>query len=608
MIRIQSLILPLSCIRTLWFLLYVVVLTGCTTSAWVVEENPVPDPESESIGSERFFFLEASVPDARNPVLELELVNERVLNYNRHLVSKRYIQDYRPRYGYLALGLGAAGLGLYFANSTSIEAEQLSARERALLNLTAVGIGAASWMAMKPKGEPRAAGEQRLLQKTDILTLKDTITVTVPARSEALLTIMRDQDTLVTKRPLSFKGNALSVHIGQETGIRERDGTDTDGLMIHVQHQDVLYEKYFPIGSFMQRLVEVTSSSVPLRTSPANLGNNIVRHVNAGSKYPYLSDVDERWYRILKTGGPAYIRKDQSRLIWHMADTVGIENLVIQPDQPVFGDLEIERNLPAHPRINSEGIAIIIINADYSEPVSYLPHGNRTGELAEHYFQQVLGYYSDNIRVFENMNSQEMQQLISGSDSLFIGGRYLSLGESDLLFYYYGHALSHSEDDFFLVPVDYDPAEPDVKLISLDTLIEKVAAIRSRQTFVILDTDWTGNTVFGHISESGIRANQAARNRLEGIFSRHQGSNTAFMWAAQPGQQSLPYRHSSNNQERPYDIFTWYFFKALQDGATNSGEIDNYLQRYIPYTSRRLHDRAQDHGFSGNRELRLLIE
>lgn len=589
-------------------MLFVVILTGCTTSAWVVEEHPVPDHESEWIASERVFFLEASVPDARNPVLELELVNERVLNYNRHLVSKRYIQDYRPRYGYLALGLGAAGLGLYFANSTSIEADQLSARERALLNLTAIGIGAASWMAMKPQGEPRAAGEQRLLQKTDILTLKDTIAVSVPGHPEALLTILQDQDTLVTQRPLSFTGNSLLMHLGEETGLRELDDADTDGLLIQVQYQDVLYENYFPIGSFMQRLVEVTSASVPLRTSPANLGNNIIRHVNTGSKYPYLSDVDERWYRILKTGGPAYIRQDQSRRIWHMADTVGIEDLVLQPDQPVFGDLEIERNLPENPRVNSEGIAIVIVNADYLDPVSHLPHGTRTGELAERYLQQTLGYYSENIRVFENMNAQDMEQLITGSDSLFIGGRYLSMGESDLFFYFYGHALSNSQDDFFLVPVDYDPVAPDQKLISLDILVEKVAAIRSRQTFLILDTDWSGNTVFGHIPEPGIRANQAARNRLEEIFNKHSGTNNAFLWAAQPGQQSLPYRSSSNNQERPYDIFTWYFFKALQDGVRTTGEIDNYLQRYIPYTSRRLHDRAQDHGFSGNRELRLVKE
>ena len=606
--RFQSLIYPLFCDKLFFLLLFVVILTGCTTSAWVVEEHPVPDHESEWITSESIFFLEASVPDARNPVLGLELVNERTLNYNRHLVSKRYIQDYRPRYGYLALGLGAAGLGLYLANATSIEAEQLSTRERALLNLTAIGIGTASWMAMKPQGEPRAAGEQRLLQKTDILTLKDTIAVTVPDLPEALLTILRGQDTLVTHRPLSFTGNSLSMHLGQETGLRELDDADTVGLIIQVQHQDVLYENYFPIASFMQRLVEVNTASVPLRTSPVNLGNNIIRHVSTGSKYPYLSDVDERWYRILKTGGPAYIRKDQSRRIWHMADTVGIENLVFQPDQPVFGDLEIERNLPSNPRVNSEGIAIIIVNADYADPVSSLPHGIRTGELAERYLQQALGYYSDNIRVFENMNAQDMEELITGSDSLFIGGRYLSMGESDLFFYYYGHALSNSEDDFFLLPVDYDPGEPENNLIPLDFLMDKVSAIRSRQTFLILDTDWSGNTVFGNIPEPGIRANQAARNRLEETFSRYSGVNNAFLWAAQPGQQSLPYRNPNNSRERPYDIFTWYFFKALQDGVQTTGDIDNYLQRYIPYTSRRLHDRAQDHGFTGNRELRLVKE
>ena len=583
----------------------ILAVSGCTTSAWMIGEEPVRDPDSRTILSETVFFHPVVLPARQNPVISLELVNERVLQYNMHLASERYIQQYRPRYGYLIVGAAGMGLGLYLANSQAIDADRLSGRERAMLNLAALSIGTAGYMTMKPTGDARPAGERRLLQKTGSDVFLDTIPARLPGNAEARLSIVRGEDSLVSGRSMNFSDNTLSMHLGQETGIRRLPGTDTTGLDILLEYQNVRYEQHLALSDFMQEYVEVTSSSVPIRTSPAILSNNIIRHVGSESRLPFLSDVDDHWYRILRTDGPAYVRKEDSRKIWQIADTARIGDLVVMPDHLVFGDLEIERNLPDNRRTNPDAIAIVIVNGDYRSPVRHLPHASRTGQLVEYYLNQVMGYYSDNIRVFENMTAREMERLLEEGDSLMIAGRYLSTDESDLFFYYYGHAFTGSGDQLFLIPVDYDPGDVQEKLVPFENLADALTRMKSRQTVLVMDTDWSRASVFGHSANNDVRQRASGTEYLESVLSGL-SPGTAVFWAAQPGQRSEAYGGNNGRMGYPYDIFTWYFFSALQDGLRSAEDIGDYLERNVPFTSRRLHDRAQNPGFSGSRDVILM--
>jgi hypothetical protein len=580
-------------------------LGSCTTSAWMVAEQPAADPDSETVLTETTFFHPVITPTSQNPVLSTELVTERALLYNMHLVSERHIQQYRPRYGYVALGLSGMAMGLYLSNSSVIDADRLSGRERAMLNIASLSIGAASYLAMKPAGESRPAGEQRLLQQTGTQVFQDTIPVRPPPNAQAMLTITRGQEKLVDERPLPFSDNTISMHLGKETDIRRLPATDTTGFHIRIDYRDVGYEKYLALSDFMQEYVEVTTSNVPLRTSPATLSTNIIRHVGSESRFPFLSDVDDRWYRILRSDGPAYIHKEHSRRIWQVADTARIGDQIVLPDQVVFGDLEIERNLPDNSRANPDAIAILVINGDYRDPVRILPNASRTARLATLYLNQVLGYYSDNIRVFENMTASDMEQLMQESDSLMIGGRYLSEDESDVFFYYYGHGITDPGNTFYLVPVDYDPGAGNRGLIPLKSVLDAVSGLNTRQTVTVLDTDWARSSVFGQGEENGVRVRSSENEALQGLMNTLP-DRAAVYWAARPGQLSGPYGANNGRRAYPYDIFTWYFFHGLKDGMRTTGSLESYLDRNVTFTSRRLLDRAQDPGFAGSRALLLV--
>ena len=600
-------IAPVPALGVLLVLICALALGSCTTSAWMIAEEPAIDPDSESVLSETTFFHPVITPAPQNPVLSLELVRERALLYNMHLVSERHIQQYRPRYGYMALGLSAMAMGLYLSNSSVIDADRLSGRERAMLNLASVSIGAAGYLTMKPDGEARPAGEQRLLQKTGTRVFQDTIPVRLPSDAQARLYVTRGADTLVDARPLSFGGNAISMHIGQETNIRRLPADDNTGLDVRISYRNVQYEQHLALSDFMQQYVEVTSSSIPLRTSPATLSTNIIRHVGSGSRFPFLDDVDERWYRILRAEGPAYVHKEHSRLIWQVADTARIGDQVVLPDQIVFGDIDIEGNLPDNRRANPDAVAVVIVNGDYPSPLQYLPNASRTSRLAALYLSQVFGYYSDNIRIYENMTYDQMRQLLQESDSLMIGGRHLSPDESDLFVYYYGHAITESGNRFYLVPVDYDPADGSQSLIPLQDLVDVVSGMNAAKTITVLDTDWSRASIFGPGEDTGIRVVPDEAEALQLLMSGIPGNAAAF-WAASPGQRSGSYSGNNGRSGYPYDIFTWYFFQGLKDGIRTTGDMERYLERNVPFTSRRLLDRAQDPGFAGNSSLMLVRE
>ena len=582
--------------------LLIFLLSGCTTASWVVDEEPVMDQESKTVVSDSTYFGEFTTPNPQNPVLELDFLKNREVEYSEHLISRRYIQQYRPRYGYLALGITGMGIGLYLANTSVIDADKLSTRERALLNTAAISLGAASYLSMKPVGEARAAGEERQLQQTGKVVVRDTIPAELSETASARLTISRGQDTLVDEESVGFEENRLAIHLIEKTGLQQLEANDTLSLDLLVTYNGFEYRSRIPISDIMQKFVVTTSSDVPIRTSPALISNNIIRHVGAESRFPFLSDVDDAWYRILKSGGAAYVQNDEVDRIWRIADLTETDHMVVQSDRPVFGDLQVERNLPDNQRANSDAIAVIISNGAYEDPVRILPYADRVAQLASHYLHQTAGLYSENIVVYEDMTKQQMIDLMEDSDSLMIGGRHLSPEESDLFFYYYGHAFTDDEDRLYLLPVDYDPGARTERIVPFDDMAHMIGDMRSRSSVIVMDTDWSRAAVFGQESGTEIRIGHEKMEDLSMLMGS-EGERTAVYWAAEPGELAGPYSGSNDRYRYPYDIFTWYFFRSIQDGSRSAGEVSDYLERNVPFTSRRLHDRSQNPVFFGNRDM-----
>ncbi|MDI6400684.1 hypothetical protein QLX67_01665 [Balneolaceae bacterium ANBcel3] len=578
---------------------------SCTTSAWIQDDEPVVNPESEVILQETIRFLPKDMPRPRSPELSLDIVKERELRYYEQLLSRRYIQDYKPRYGLMAAGFTGMTMGLALANTSLINSDSFSGREKVLLNMASLAIGSASLLAMKPDGDPRPADEERFIQRTGIHIVQDTIPY-VPVNGDSLrYTIMRGGDTLAYRKNAVPEGEPFTIHLLEESGLQELAHSDTTGIVVQVDFRDVEQTYELSVRSIMQEYVVVRAENTAVRTAPVRITGNIIRHAGSESQFPLLRIEDEQWFRILKRGDVAYIQSDDTELLWKPAENLGFDDRIIQSGQPVFGDLDIERNVPDHRRVNPEGIALVIINGQYAGPVESKPFAERTGELARYYFSQVLGFYSDNILIYENLTEQQMLNLFENSDSLMIGGRQVSMDESDIVVYYYGHAKIGQHDRLFLLPVDYDPSERNRKMVSFDEFVTVVEQLRSRMTLVVMDTDWTTQSVFGDTLDAYVRSNEERMKEFSGSLA-DPGFHGGIFWAAQPTQQSGTYLSPDGRIRYPYDIFTWYFFKAMQDNSKTAREIRDYLDYNVPFTSRRLHERSQNPVYLGNTGIQIV--
>src|SRR5690554_2395490 len=102
-------------------LVVVLILTGCTTSRWIADPEPTRDVSNSTVLDSEPRVLITNTPTPSKPVLELSIVNRRLLEVPMVYKSNRVIQRYRPKYGFLAAGVLVAAGTLYLAENMDVQ-------------------------------------------------------------------------------------------------------------------------------------------------------------------------------------------------------------------------------------------------------------------------------------------------------------------------------------------------------------------------------------------------------------------------------------------------------------------------------------------------------
>src|SRR5690606_1334899 len=117
------------------------------------------------------------MPNPDFPYLVLESRKYQSVEQSMKLRAERVIQSYRPRYGWMAVGVIAAGAITYAANNDQLFETPLSKTQKNILNITAGTVFLTSLLNMRPYGEPRYTGEYRLLSEVDRVIQTDTTSI-----------------------------------------------------------------------------------------------------------------------------------------------------------------------------------------------------------------------------------------------------------------------------------------------------------------------------------------------------------------------------------------------------------------------------------------------
>ncbi|HAC14356.1 MAG TPA: hypothetical protein DCE78_00195 [Bacteroidetes bacterium] len=562
-----------------------VLLTACTSSKWVSSNELVLDIESAQT-LESFPILKVTTnPTPNNPILEISVYNNRLIQSPMRYESQRVIQKYRPRYGFMAAGiLGSAAL-FYIASTDKISERTRSKTQQNILRLTGVGALLGGALQLKPVGPPIYTGEKKIFGETDLIITRDS--------SELF------SDPIVVRMNAAFNGSSLVSGIE-----RAVTSTYTFNLIDELRLRSIIPDSlsYFdiqlvtnyqvldlkvPVDAVMNKFVRINGNSVALRSSPSELLPNVITTVAEASFLPWVESLQNGWYKVMLGATPAYVNTSSSELVWRVSNGSSSDFIVTTPAGN-YGSVDVETNIPVTDIQNQKAIGIIFTNENYGIDIKSLSNAHRSGKLVQDYLINALGYQESRVLslAYQGGDNKFYNDLDINQELNLLNGLKVD-SDTDIFFYFNGISklqLNNNIPESYLIASSQDSNNE----IHLDTLVTSIKRLNPASFTLILDTDYSNTTLF-NISQANVPFLQSQLQEMLNGFER-----SSIFLASNVDQIAGNYVSRDLRTDRVHGILTYYFTQAIKDSNTQIDQIREYLRRNVAFTSRRLHDRTQD--------------
>lgn len=577
----------------LLILIFSLTAFACTSARWAVKEQSAVDPDDYSVLSSEEFLSTSSPLSPENPNLKLQVLSKTRYEYAQKVLVQRTIQDYKLKPGFLALGLIGAGLAAYAANSNSIIQGKSSVASISL-NAAAVIMAGAGLANMKPEGDPRLTGEERFLRNSGSITQQDTVQVENSSENSAVVNIWYGNNKLLDSENRNLQSGELSINLGGILSGLEIEGANTNQVQVEVQYADSTYSYEYPLNQILLPYARVISPVAELRSSPGQSTENVLAELIEGSQLQIIDRSDPEWYKILYGISENYVSKDDAELIWRSSDFSRENDVVAVPIVP-FGNIDVENNIPILTGVNSNAIGLVVSNENYENPFEKRSYAHRDGRLIKSYMENALGLQTQNIFHLKDLTAP---------DSLFGILNTIKKRKNDstqVYVYLNGYGSVSSENGNY--SLGFNTTGGNSKSINITELFYEISSLGKDKIIVLTDIEFNPLSDEPILPQKEIDLKQPLR-RLSRIITA-ENANATVIFGSRLNQDSELYV-TEKGEDKKHHIFPYFFAKALQERKTNLGEIYQYLQRNIPYTSRRLHDRSQDPQIFGNTSQELI--
>ncbi len=585
---------------SLILLMVLLSLSACTSARWTVKDKTAVDrQESHVLESEDFLSI-ASPVTPENPSLQLQVQSKTTYEYPQKVLAQRTIQDYKLKPGFIALGIIGGGLAAYAANSGTFSDGQSSAATFSL-NVAAVLMTGSGFMNMKPVGEPRPTGEERFLRTTGYVTELDTLAVDDTEGQTAIVDIRYGTQRLVIDEERPIEGGELNIGLGGLLSNLDIRGEYTEDVGVQITFNDSTYTYRYPLEQVLRPYARVITPVTELRNAPQQSEQNILAELVEGSQLEIIETIGTEWYRILYGISENYINQQDVELIWRPSDFSEDSEVVAVPVVP-FGNIDVENNIPILSGINRNAYGLIISNENYERPFPARSHAHRDALLINAYLENSLGFQAHNITELQDIRT---------SDPLFNSIRQLrdeTDDSSQVIIYVGGYGTISDSNEGNGPTLNYLPAgqESDsttAKEISLEELFRELATIPSNNMLVLADIEFRNGNQQPELTDEELSISGPLQRAAAILTNRK--SNASVIFGSQINQQSELYV-GDRKEDKKHHLLPYFFARALQERNTSIDEIYQFLQRNIPYTARRLHDRSQDPQLYGNPSLELI--
>ena len=245
---------------------------------------------------------------------------------------------------------------------------------------------------------------------------------------------------------------------------------------------------------------------------------------------------------------------------------------------------EVDKDIPVNPIQNTNKIALIIGNEDYSSRQNGMgseinvAFATNDARIIKEYFIKTLGISENNVYFLTNATAGEMKKKINLVAEII---KKMD-GLAQFYFYYAGHGFPEEVTKTpYLIPVDVTASNL-TDGINLYDMYRKFSEANPKKATIFLDACFSGGG-----RDAGLLAARAVKikPKQETILG-----NLIVLSATSEEQSALPYK------EKQHGMFTYYLLKNLQD---SKGNIDyktlfNSVAKNVSIESLKVNEKAQD--------------
>lgn len=552
----------------------------------MVKDRSAIDTTDYKVLEQNRFLQPANSVNPQNPTLRLDLMSRTKYQYSQRVLAERQIQDYKLRPGFMALGLTGAALSFYAANSSAISSTR-STTYTLTLNTMGVLLAGASFLNFKAVGEPRSTGEEKYLRSVGDSVRVDTVHVQQNPDSTPSVTVRYGDLTISEEQGRSINNGQLTIPLAELLEELNLEGSNPGTVGVSVTFEDSLYSYEYPVSAVLQPYANVTARLSPLRNTPDDTTDNIVADLVEGSQLQIKDTSYENWYQVLYGIAEHYVAKDDAEIVWRSSDFSQEEQIETVP-RVAFGEVDVENNIPILRGNQPNAIGLVITNENYVSDKERR-YAHRDGRLIKTYLQGALGYPEEQIYELQDFSDPaEVNRILSEI-------RLAANEKSELTVFLsgYGRISQNGESTVSMLGINTDTSGVQ-SAISFEHILEQVTTITSGQTLIISDLDFSSSSQ--SVNYSSAEANQLLSSASEVLLNANPQS--AVFFSTRLNQPSALYQ--SAQEDKKHRIFPYFFAKAMQQRNTTLTEINQYLQRNVSYTARKLHDHPQNPLLFGN--------
>lgn len=549
-------------------LLMVLLFSQCTSSNWVISDyNAIDSTSAKQIQTYEFVDL-IDIEQGGRSTLTFQIKQVKTVEYDSRIKTRRQIQSYSPKWGWWLIGFGTSVAFFYSANSDML-GDFKSDVNSLILNIIGVSNTVLTFYQQKPVGNHIETNEYKLLNKTGEIIAKDTIAINPSETRDAIITILFRNQPWVNNFPLQVNSKEFRLPLKEVAlvdYINDREANEV--VFIDLEYRNNVYKFSVPIKQIMKPYVLVNKKS-PIRSSAAIASGNIYTELNARSILPLISEED-RWYAVRYGAASAWLSKNDTELVWSYP-ALDINTFIKKGITTPGTVVDIEINLPKINTANANDFAFFL-TADQDRSNSYKQEDVR---ILSRYLKESFNYREQNIT---SMNLSQWEIYEDSFKEFLITKR-----DPDNIVLHISGALSEVNGQIVI--------ETGSNQIPLVSIFEQMKDLKPRTIIGLLDFKYPDKTPLGY--------EKKLEEAWNSVFFRSGIEHCAIV-SAKPGQKNLTYQSMRLNINNKYSLFIYQLCLAFKRDLIQTGDIFDFANKEVNYTSRRLYNQPQELIIWGN--------